>query len=113
MANQSDATFKFDTGPWKHTTVTGVELSNERVSIDTYTGLNSETVATDGTPFSGTGGLPNQSIFSPGYTNLPFLEHTGAVRQSVDHIDVTYQECLCDPHRQLSGFCHPERRRSL
>ncbi len=72
VANQSDATFKFDTGPWKHTTVTGVELSNERVSIDTYTGLNSETVATDGTPFSGTGSLPNQSIFSPGYTNLPF-----------------------------------------
>ncbi|MBR1216585.1 TonB-dependent receptor [Bradyrhizobium sp. U87765 SZCCT0131] len=72
VANQSDATFKFDTGPWKHTTVTGVELSRERVSIDTYTGLSSETVPTDGSVFNGSGSLSGASIFNPGYTYLPF-----------------------------------------
>ncbi|WP_315836264.1 TonB-dependent receptor [Bradyrhizobium prioriisuperbiae] len=72
LANQSDATFKFDTGPWKHTAVTGVEFSRERVSIDTYTGLNSETVATDGTPFAGNGSLPGQSILNPSYNFQAF-----------------------------------------
>lgn len=71
-ANQSDATFKYDTGPWRHTTVTGVEFSQERVSIDTYTGLRSETVPTDGAVFNGSGSLAGQSIFNPAYTNLPF-----------------------------------------
>ena len=42
IANVSDATVKFNTGPVSHTVVGGVELSRERVSIDTYTGLISE-----------------------------------------------------------------------
>ncbi|MDR3663844.1 MAG: TonB-dependent receptor, partial [Mycobacterium sp.] len=70
LANQSDATFKFDTGPWKHTAVTGVEISNERVSIDKYTGLASE--LTTGTPFTGSGSLSGQSIFDPAYNYTPF-----------------------------------------
>jgi catecholate siderophore receptor len=42
LADQSAATIKFDTGPVQHTVVTGAEISQERVSIDTYAGLDSE-----------------------------------------------------------------------
>lgn len=72
LANQSDATFKFDTGPWRHTAVTGVEFSSENVSIDKYSGLSSETVPTDGSVFNGSGSLSGASIFNPSYTYLPF-----------------------------------------
>jgi len=72
LANQSDATFKFDTGPWRHTAVAGIEISNERVSIDKYAGLTSETVPTDGSVFNGSGSLAGASIFDPTYTYLPF-----------------------------------------
>ena len=72
LANQSDATFKFDTGPWRHTAVTGVEFSNEKVSIDKYSGLSSETVPTDGSVFNGSGSLKGASIFDPAYTYFPF-----------------------------------------
>jgi catecholate siderophore receptor len=44
LADQSAATIKFDTGPVRHTIVTGAEISQEKVSIDTYTGLTSEAV---------------------------------------------------------------------
>jgi len=42
LANQSDATFKFDTGPVKHALVTGAEISQEKVMRDTYAGLTAE-----------------------------------------------------------------------
>ncbi|MDP1909116.1 MAG: TonB-dependent receptor, partial [Hyphomicrobium sp.] len=42
LANVSDATFKFDTGPVKHTLVTGAEFSQEKVMRDTYAGLTAE-----------------------------------------------------------------------
>lgn len=70
LANQSDATFKFDTGPVKHTAVTGVEFSNENVSIDKYTGLSSEAIGAGA--FSGSGSLSGASIFSPDYNFTPF-----------------------------------------
>ncbi|UFZ03352.1 TonB-dependent siderophore receptor [Bradyrhizobium ontarionense] len=68
-ANQNDATIKFNTGPVKHTTVVGTEFSKENISIDRYAGLTSEAFGNQGTAG---GALQNQSIFSPGYTNLPF-----------------------------------------
>ena len=37
VANQSEATYKFDTCGWKHTAVAGVEVSREISSIDSYT----------------------------------------------------------------------------
>jgi catecholate siderophore receptor len=43
-ANQSAATIKFDTGPVTNTVVSGVEFSRERVTIDSYNGLNSEAI---------------------------------------------------------------------
>ena len=48
VANQSDATFKFNTGPFKHTAIFGTEFSNERVSIDKYAGLTSEALSQSG-----------------------------------------------------------------
>ena len=70
LANQSEATYKFDTGSFRHTLLGGVELSQERSSIDKYTGLSSETVT--GTPFTGGGSLGGVSVFNPQFTDTPF-----------------------------------------
>jgi catecholate siderophore receptor len=69
-ANQSEATYKFATGGWKHTALAGVEISRETASIDKYTGLSSE--VTIGTPFTGSGSLSGVSVFAPQSTFLPF-----------------------------------------
>jgi catecholate siderophore receptor len=70
VANQTEATYKFGTGGWKHTALGGVEISRETSSIDKYTGLSSE--VTIGTPFTGSGSLSGVSVFNPQFTNLPF-----------------------------------------
>ena len=70
LANQSEATYKFDTGPFKHTLLGGVEVSQETSSIDKYNGLSSELVT--GNPFTGGGSLSGISVFSPQFTGLPF-----------------------------------------
>jgi catecholate siderophore receptor len=69
VANQSEATYKFDTDGFKHTLLGGVEVSREISSIDKYTGLTSETV---GSPFTSTGSLSGVSVFNPQFTNEPF-----------------------------------------
>jgi catecholate siderophore receptor len=69
IANQTDATFKFNTGPVAHTAVTGVEISRERVSIDGYTGLTSEALPGG---FTGSGSLTGVSIFDPQNNLIPF-----------------------------------------
>ncbi|MGT2435968.1 TonB-dependent receptor [Bradyrhizobium betae] len=68
IANQEDATFKFDTGPVKHTAVTGLEVSNERIGIGRYNGLASEV---NGSGFTSSGALTLQNMYSPGYTYNP------------------------------------------
>jgi catecholate siderophore receptor len=70
VANQSEATYKFDAGGFKHTLLGGVEVSREGTSIDKYTGLSSETVV--GTPFTGSGSLGGVSVYSPQFTDIPF-----------------------------------------
>ncbi len=69
VANQTEATYKFDTNGWHHTAVAGVEISREISSIDTYTGLSSEALPGG---FSGAGSLSAVSISNPQYTLLPF-----------------------------------------
>jgi catecholate siderophore receptor len=72
FANQTEATYKFnDNVGFKHTVLGGVEYSNERSSIDSYTGLRSE-ITTGTAPFTGTGSLAGVSVFNPGSTNLAF-----------------------------------------
>jgi catecholate siderophore receptor len=39
VGNQTDMTMKFVTGDWKHTLVTGVELSSEKISRYTFSGI--------------------------------------------------------------------------
>jgi catecholate siderophore receptor len=70
LANQSEATYKFDTGGFKHTALAGVEVSRETSYIDKYSGLSSE--LTTGAPFTGSGSLSGVSVFAPQYTFLPF-----------------------------------------
>jgi len=62
LADQSFATIKFDAGPVRNTVVTGAEISRETVSLDSYTGLNSEAVGA-GAFASGTVGPV--SVLSP------------------------------------------------
>jgi len=69
VANQTEATYKFDTYNWKHTFLGGVEISRERSSIDSYTGLTSEQ---SGIVQTGTGSISNVSVFNPQFTYLPF-----------------------------------------
>lgn len=61
LADQPEAIAKFTTGDVKHTAVFGSEFSAERISINSYTGLNSEA---NGTPFGSTGSVVT-SIFDP------------------------------------------------
>jgi catecholate siderophore receptor len=68
LANQSEAAFKFDTGPWKHNAVAGVEASRERISFDRYNGLVSEALINGPV----TGSIPGVNIFSPQFTDAPF-----------------------------------------
>ena len=67
LANQTEATYKFDTGGFKHTALAGVELDRETASIDKYNGLSSEGA---GGAFSGSGSLTGVSIFNPQDTFL-------------------------------------------
>jgi catecholate siderophore receptor len=69
--NQSEFTYKFDTGNWHHTAVAGVEVSRETSSIDTYNGLTSEGTAGGGA-FNSSGAPTNVSITNPQYTFAPF-----------------------------------------
>lgn len=75
VANQTDATFKFDSGGVKHTAILGTEFSREEVSIDKYAGLSSEALLQSGLQ-SSTGSvlIPyNNPYGAPGsITNAPF-----------------------------------------
>jgi catecholate siderophore receptor len=70
VANQSEFTYKFDTGNWRHTAVAGVEVSRETSSIDSYTGLTSE--ANGSGAFNSSGAPTNVSITNPQYTFSSF-----------------------------------------
>ena len=67
LANQTDATVKYDAGPIRNTTVFGTEVSRERVSVDSYNGLASENF---GSAFNATGSTTS-GIFGPNNL-LPF-----------------------------------------
>ncbi|MEO6381459.1 MAG: TonB-dependent receptor [Nitrobacter sp.] len=69
IANQTEATYKFGTGPWRHTALAGVEISSERSSIDKYAGLSSEALPGG---LSGNGSVSGVNIFNPQFTNTAF-----------------------------------------
>jgi catecholate siderophore receptor len=74
-ADQTDMTYRFDTGPIKNTTALGTEVALTRTSIDSYTGLTSETQGTS--PFNGGGSIQSVSVFTPPifdtYSGAPML----------------------------------------
>jgi catecholate siderophore receptor len=63
IADQPQATFRFDTGPIHHTAIAGGEFSNERIDIDTYTGFTSE--LTTGPVAFTSAGAPIVSVTNP------------------------------------------------
>ncbi|TWB67143.1 catecholate siderophore receptor [Bradyrhizobium sacchari] len=70
LANQTEATYKFQDGAgFRHTALAGIEVDRERSSIDRYLGLTSEAT---GIPSSPSGSPNNTSVFFPQNTYLPF-----------------------------------------
>jgi catecholate siderophore receptor len=84
--NQSEATYKFDTGGWRHTAVAGVEVSREISSIDTYLGLTSEGASG---AFNGSGSASGVNMLSPQLTFEPFGTPTLAGKPTQIAIDTT------------------------
>jgi len=67
LANQSEATYKFNDGVgFSHTALAGVEVSRETSSIDSYTGLSSEALPGGTT----TGSIAGVNVFNPQDTFL-------------------------------------------
>ncbi len=64
IANQTEATYKFNVAGWKNTALAGFEYSREISSIDKYFGLSSEQLP-GGTPG---GNVPGVNIFNPQFT---------------------------------------------
>src|SRR5258708_7420974 len=72
LANQSEATYKFNDGVgFNHTVLAGVEFDRERSSIDKYVGASSE-ITTGTSPFTGSGSKTDVSVFNPQFAELPF-----------------------------------------
>jgi len=63
LADQPQATLKFDTGPVHHTAMLGGEFSDEHISIDSYTRLASE--LTTGPVAFTSSGAPIVSVYDP------------------------------------------------
>ena len=65
VANQTEATYKFDVAGWKNTALGGVEISREIASIDKYANLSSEALPGFGTPG---GSVTGVNIYNPQFT---------------------------------------------
>ncbi|MDB5579389.1 MAG: TonB-dependent receptor [Bradyrhizobium sp.] len=64
IANQTEATYKFNVAGWKNTALGGVEVSREIASIDKFANLSSEQLPGGTT----TGAVPGVNIFGPQFT---------------------------------------------
>ncbi len=108
FANQTEATYKFNLAGWKHTTLAGLEVSQELASIDNYTGLSSEAL---------TGGLGErighgrQRIFSAIYARKRRRRRDAG--RPADQDRRRHHERLRPRHRQLQRLHHPQRRHPL
>ncbi|WMT78346.1 TonB-dependent receptor domain-containing protein [Bradyrhizobium sp. Ash2021] len=69
LANQTEATYKFNLAGWKNTALAGVEISQERASIDKYVGLSSESLPGGS---AGSGSVSGISVFNPSQTYAVF-----------------------------------------
>ncbi len=64
IANQTEATYKFNVAGWKNTALGGIEVSREIAGIDKFVGLSSEQLPGGTT----TGSVPGVNIFAPQFT---------------------------------------------
>src|SRR3954468_17175806 len=64
VANQTEATYKFDVAGWKNTALGGVEISREIASIDKFAGLSSEALPGGNT----SGSVSGVNVFAPQFT---------------------------------------------
>jgi catecholate siderophore receptor len=69
VANQTEATYKFDLAGWKNTALGGVEISREIASIDKYAGLSSEQLVGNGTA---SGSVTGVNVYAPQFTFTNF-----------------------------------------
>lgn len=76
LSDQPEATFTFETGSVRNTTIVGGEFSSERISIDTYTGFTSE--LTTGPVAFASSGAPIVSDLDPTH----YLFGTGVARRA-------------------------------
>jgi catecholate siderophore receptor len=100
LANQSDLKFKFDTGPIKHTTIVGAEISREKVGIDTYTGLTTESLPGGSTSIGSvivpinnpnlTGALFAQPQLVGNPTNISVDTNAGYLIHTANYNDIVY-----------------------
>jgi len=82
---QPEATFRFDTGEIRHTAVVGGEFSDEKISIQGYSGLTSE--LTTGPVIITSTGAPIVSVYDPPhyfYGAAPIQLAGNPLRYSVD-----------------------------
>ena len=76
IANQTEATYKFNDGlGFKHTALAGVEVDRETSYINSFTGLSSE-ITTGPASFNGAGSLTGVSVFAPQFATIPFTHPT-------------------------------------
>ena len=83
VANQTDIKFKFDTGPIRHTTIVGAEISREKVGIDTYAGLTTESLPGGSTSI----GAVIVPIANPNLTFAPFAQPLPVGNPTNIHVD--------------------------
>ena len=110
LASQSEATYKFDTGAFKHTLTGGVEVSQETSSIDKYNGLTSELVTgthLHGRRFAESGERLQSAIYR--YSVHRHADADGHADQYPDR----YDQHLCARHGQLPRPRHSQWRRPL
>lgn len=80
VANQTDLTSKFSAFGMRHTLVTGVEVSREMITRDSYTGLTSEAFGSAG---GGTGAF-NSNLWSPNTGSVRFTGSPALTGRAVE-----------------------------
>lgn len=80
VANQTDLTSKFTAFGMRHTLVTGVEVSREMITRDSYTGLTSEAFGSAG----GGSGVFNSNLWHPNTGSVGFTGHPALTGRAIE-----------------------------
>ena len=105
FANQTEATYKFDTAGWKHTALGGVEVSREIASIDQICRPEFGSAAGRHHHRLGFAGV---SVFYPADSRFRSLDAIRRLTGLPTKVAHRHHERLCDRHRQLQRLRHPQ-----